>query len=378
MSVINKMLKELDQRQASPPAGSPAVRPLRTGVEPAGKGKEGFWRLLAILMLASVAWIGVIAYQTQVRPVVTTLAFKAAEDASARRAQRPPAPVAVAAIPAVPERGTAPPLVNPDLLKLAPSIETPIPSEPARRPLASPGRPTVSAAAVLPKVAGTSEAGRSPQPSKPLAGPVEDRVNQGKVAKGNRPRTPQEFAEAEFRRGAGLLNEGRVADAKEVFSAALKADRNHESARQALIALLLDQRQIDPARQLLQEGLAINPGNAVFASSLARILIEAREYDGALKVLQGASAAGASSAEYQALAGAAYQRLGNHRQAMEAYQAALRIVPDSGSSWIGLAISLDALDHPREAAEAFRRALAMESLTPDLRAFAETSLSKQK
>ena len=358
MSIINKMLKELDQRQASPSPGGPVVRPTRV-VGTAGKGKEAFWRLLAFLLLASVVWIAIVAYQMQVQPVVTNLAFKAAQDATAHRVAPPPIPVA--AIPAVPEQVTAVPLVNPESLKLAPSIQTPIPPEIARRPRAAPAPANPPAARVLPRQAGTAEAGMA---------------SQGKVEKGDRPRNPQEFAEAEFRRGAGLLNEGRVADAKEAFSAALNADQKHESARQALIALLLDQRQIDQARQLLQDGLAIHPGNAVFATSLARILIESRKYDGALKVLQGASAAGASSAEYQALAGAAYQRLGNHRQATEAYQASLRIFPGSGSSWIGLAISLQALDHPLEAAEAFRRALATETLTPDLRGFAETSLRK--
>src|SRR3989338_3008908 len=109
MSVINKMLKELDQRQASPSLGGPAVRPTRVGVETAGKGKEAFWRLLAFLMLASMVWIVVVAYQSQMRPVVTNLAFKAAEDASVRRV--PPPPATVVAIPAVPERGAALPLV---------------------------------------------------------------------------------------------------------------------------------------------------------------------------------------------------------------------------------------------------------------------------
>ena len=53
-----------------------------------------------------------------------------------------------------------------------------------------------------------------------------------KVEKRDRPRNPQEFAEVEFRRGAGLLNEGRIGDAEQAFSVALNSDRNHESARQ--------------------------------------------------------------------------------------------------------------------------------------------------
>lgn len=364
MSVINKMLKELDQRHASPALGSTAVRPTRVGVETGGKGNETFWRLLAFLMIASMAWVAVVAYQLQVQSVATNLAIKAGEDASARRASPPPVPVV--ASPAVPERGAALPLVNAEALKLAPSIESQIPSEPAPRPPVSHGSKEPGSKIV------------SPQSPKPVAEPAGSKPSFGKVEKGGRPRTPQESAEAEFRRGAVLLNDGRVGDAKEAFWVAVKADQNHEPARQALIALLLDERQIEPARRLLQDGLAINSGNAVFASSLARILIEAKEYDAALKVLQGASAAGSSSAEFQALAGAAYQRLGNHRQAIEAYQAAVRIFPNSGSSWVGLAISLDALDHPLEASEAFRRALATETLTPDLRRFAEASVRKVK
>ena len=374
MSVINKMLKELDQRQAPPPAGGPAVRPMRLGSGLAGKGKEAFWRLLAFLLLAGVVGIVVIASQLQVQPVVTNLAFRAAEDARTRRVP-PPEPVA-AISEAVPARVPASPLANPELLRLAPSIQTPIPPDRApKSPLVlAPERPP--APTKLPKASETPEVGRPTQDAKPPRAPVERQANQG-VEKRDRPRNPQEFAEADFRRGAGLLNEGRTGDAMELFSTALNADRHHESARQALAALLIDQHQIERARRLLQDGLAINPGNAVFASSLARILIEGKDYEGALKALQGASAAGASSAEYRAMSGAAYQRLGNHRAAMEAYQAALRLSPGAGSSWVGLAISLEALDHPLEAAEAYRRALATGTLTADMRGFTETRLQRK-
>lgn len=367
MSVINKMLKELDQRQAPPPAGGPAVRPLRAGSRIAGKGKEAFWRLLAVLLLAGVVWIVIVAFQLQVQPVVTNLALRAADDARTRRV---PPPEPAAAAPAIPGQLPASPLVNPDLLRLAPSIQTPIPAERVPKPpqVLAPEKPP--AASAPPKAAEASEARRA------FRSPLERQATEG-VEKRDRPRNPQEAAEADFRRGAGLLNEGRTGDAMDLFAAALKADRTNEAARQALAALLLDQRQLEAVRRLLQDGLAINPANAVFASSLARILIESKDYEGALKVLGGASAAGASSAEYRALTGAAYQRLGNHRDAMEAYQAALRISPGSGSSWVGLAISLDALDHPLEAAEAYRRAIATGTLAADLRGFAESRIQRR-
>lgn len=378
MSVINKMLQELDQRQAVPAPGGSALRPMRRGVAVGRKGREAFWRLLALLMLAGIVGVAVLVIQLQTQPVVTNLALKAAEDARTRSVQiaAPPpivAPVAPVAgpVPAAPNAETVQAVPNPapGLLRLATSIQTPMPAEREKRP--SEPRTTVTAKATPLASMGTTGAMRSPEANTPRSEPP---AGSAKLEKLDRPRTPHDQAEAEFRRAVALMNEGRIADAQESLAAALRADRTHEAARQALVALLLEQRRIEPARTLLQEGLAVNSGNPVFASSLARILMESKDYDGALRTLQGASAAGASRADFQALVGAVQQRLGRHREAMEAYQAALRLSSASGSSWIGLGISLEALGHRPEAAEAFRRAIATGSLTEDLRRFAETRL----
>ena len=378
MSVINKMLQELDQRQAAPAPGGSALRPMRRGVAAGRKGREAFWRLLALLMLAGIVGVAVLMFQLQTQPVVTNLALKAAEDARTRSVQiAAPQPVVAPLVPiagpvqAVPETLPVPAAPGPasGSLKLAPSIRTPIPPEREGKP--SEPRTATMARAKPPAPIGATGASRSPETTTPRS---ETPANSAKLEKLDRPRTPHDQAEAEFRRAVALLNEGRIADAQDSLAAALRADRTHEAARQALVALLLEQRKIEPARAVLQEGLAVNPGNPVFASSLARILIESKEYDSALRTLQGASTAGASRADFQALVGAVHQRLGRHKEAMEAYQAALRLSSASGSSWIGLGISLEALGHRPEAAEAFRRAIATGSLSGDLRRFADTRL----
>ena len=374
MSVINKMLQELDQRQAASTPGGPAVRPMRGGGGAAKKGREAFWRLMAFLMLACVAWVAVLAFQLQVQPLVTNLAFKAADDARSRPVTPPPAipPAPPASAVPIAEPGPVIPIAPPALFKLAPSIQMPIPAERARKPAG-----TETAATALgprPQSVEASKAAPLREPYKPLAVPADAPRSSGKVEKLERPRTPQDQAEAGFRRAVVLLNEGRNGDAQEALSAAIAIDKDHEAARQALASLLLEQSRIEPARKLLQDGIAINPGNTLFASSLARILVESKEYDRALGVLKGAGASGAASVEFQALVGAIQQRLGRHREAMESYQAAVRLSPSSGSSWMGLGVSLEALGHRPEAAEAFRRAIATGSLTAELHGFAETRL----
>ena len=366
VSVINKMLQELDRRQAVPAPGGPALRPMRGRAVAGSDDKVAFWRVLAFLMLASAAWVAVLVYQLDMPPLVTNLAYKARGDALLRSVPPPPPAVATAVEPSTAIASTAP-----ELFKLAPSIDTPIPAERARQ-LAGTQAPAPARKPAPQPIA----AAKSAEPSRAAIAPADSARPPGRVERLERPRTPQDQAEADFRRAVALLNQGRPGDAQEALSAAIRADRNHEAARQALAALLLEQHNLGAARALLQDGLAINPGNALFASALARILIESKEYEKALEVLQGAGPSGASSADFQALAGAIQQRLGRHRDAMEAYRTALRLSPGSGASWMGLGISLEALEHRPEAAEAFRRAIATGSLSAELRGLAENRLRR--
>jgi MSHA biogenesis protein MshN len=87
--------------------------------------------------------------------------------------------------------------------------------------------------------------------------------------------------------------------------------------------------------------------------------------------LNAAKGSARGNAEYNALLGTVLQRLAKHREAADAYREALRLAPDAGPAWVGLAMSLEALEHRPEAAEAFRRAMATGSLSTDLRVFAE-------
>jgi len=84
MSLINKVLRDLDGRNAGaterPP--SPAVKP----VDGKTHGHEWFWRTVAGLVLIALGWVGWVVYQIQPRPIATELAQQAAERAAKRAA----------------------------------------------------------------------------------------------------------------------------------------------------------------------------------------------------------------------------------------------------------------------------------------------------
>jgi MSHA biogenesis protein MshN len=385
MSVINKMLQDLDRRQALGAGTEPAV--VRAPGAKVG-GHEWFWRILVVLLAAALAWMGWVAVQLMPRkPLATDLAFKAAAEArtkagaitaptAAAPAVPPSAPPAQPAAPAAPTEeaqavpavaAPAAPVEEPkptaaapasDALRLSLKLETPVAPRPAE-----PSKPQAhKPESVQPESAKTESA-------KPKATPAQPRA----AAKGidKRERLASDTAEAHFRRAALLLGHGRISEAEDRLMAALRADASHTGARQAYVALLLEQQRISVAQRLLQEGLAINPEQPALAVALSRIYVGQRDYTQALAVLDRAGSA-TGTAEFQAMRAAVLQRLGRHGEAIEAYQNALRTGAQPATTWIGLGISLEGLGRKDEAAAAYRRALTAGPIAMEAREYAES------
>ena len=68
------------------------------------------------------------------------------------------------------------------------------------------------------------------------------------------------------------------------------------------------------------------------------------------------------------------QRQSRHREAVEQYQAALRLAPQSGVWQMGMGISLQALGRNAEAQDAFRRAKSSNTLSAELQGFVDQRL----
>jgi MSHA biogenesis protein MshN len=239
---------------------------------------------------------------------------------------------------------TVPPVAL-EFLKLAQLIETPIPPQPAAKPKSS-----------------------APHP---VNAPVSLREPPTSLSKRNRPRTADADAESLFREGVAMLNQGRVTEAQQDFSAALKRYPGHEAARQALVSTLIDRAQLDEARRLLEEGLALNPAQAHFAAVLARIHAEQRNYAAAADVLNAYREAGREDADYQLLLGAVLQRLGRHGEAADALRNAVELKKQPAATWVALGVSLEATGKKPEAVEAYRRSLAAAATNQDTRSYAE-------
>ncbi len=238
--------------------------------------------------------------------------------------------------------------------------------------------PTRGAVAPAPAAASAAEsragqatiASRDPQPAA-IALPVQ-------LEKTTPPLAAADRAEAEYRRGIELHERARADDAEAAFIAALQHDGRHAAARRALAVEWIGAGRTGDAERILAEGLALSAQQPQLAVVLARIQAERRDLPGAIETLhsslRGNVATTSDQAEALALMATLQQGAGQHREAVDAFAAALRQTPQNGAWWIGLGISLAAEGRNAGAREAFERARATPTLAPELLLYVEQRL----
>lgn len=181
-------------------------------------------------------------------------------------------------------------------------------------------------------------------------------------------------ADAEFRKAAVLQQQGHVHEALAGYEVALRLSPQHDTARLAYAALLLESKRGGDAERVLQDGLKLRVNHVGFSMALARVQVEQGGLDRALATMQKNLSKADEMADYQSFYAALLQRKGRHKEAVNHYQIATDLVPGNGVWWMGYGISLQEVQRNEDAKVAFKRALATQTLTPELTAFVEQKL----
>lgn len=330
MSVINQVLNDLERRGEAAPlqqaTGAITVRQMQP---------ERHYRLVGIALLVFVLaggwWVG----QRYLAPAPAPVIIK------------PPALVAI------------PPL-SPSVVAQV-SIVEPIAVQYDAEPVSAASRVIVSS-----PVAVHVETTPPPVSVKKSATAVVQSVPVSKVVKQSDPR---QLAEDAFRNANQLARSGQTKEAVDGYRLALSIDSSYVPAREALAAALLGSRQNAAAEQVLQEGLALDQRQVRFAMMSARLQVERDALSEALATLEKSLPYANQLPEYHAFIAALLQRQERHKEAIMHYQIALQRLPDSGVWLMGIGISLQALGRKGDAQDAYGRALATNSLSPELYAF---------
>lgn len=373
MSVINKMLQEIEERhdetaQKHMPNVVRAVPLPGAGIDLKRIG-------IVIALLLGVVLVG-LAFWQQVVSVKTPAA---------------PAPVAAAPAPAPPPASLAPTPITAPAASTAPVVEPAAPAEVATEPQL---QAATDLSTVVPAHAPAAVVKPAPKavPEKPLlrardeaastGGEVPVKTKPEPSAKpasektgGIKQMSPAQRTDYRYREALSLVSQGRQGEAQVALEAVLQLDPRHLGARQVLLALHVEAKHYAAAEQLLRDGLKLNLVPATYAMTLARLQVEQGDQAGALATLEQHASQAAGNADYAGFHGAMLQRANRHGEAIPQFQNALKLRPSQANWWLGLGISLQAEKRNVEAAQAYQRAKSS-NLSPELQALVEQRLQQ--
>ncbi len=332
MSLINQMLRDLDQRQGmAGPADLP--KPVSPAGDPARRR-----RWIILLSLSALAMAVLISLPDKRTPqAVPNL----------------PVPLVVApeALPEPQSQPGSPP--EPGPLPAAEGV-----------PSAAPVRTIEPVAPVTAAVAPRDSGGERPalRPSTRLSAPQPSRAS-------------EPGPEPAYREALQHMHQGRVREAIDGLRILAAQTPGFAPAWQVLVRLLLEQQRPDEAIRALREVVESSPGQRLAILQLARLQAEFQSDAAALATLRAHAGGAETDAEYHGLLAALLHGQGQAEAASAAYRQALALRPEEGRWWAGLGMALESIGRPPD--EAWQRALRAANLPPDLRAHIERRLRER-
>ncbi len=374
MSVINRMLQELEQRHDETQEGMPGVVRAVPARLPAASYRAGLWGGAIIglaLLVVILGWRAAVSWKAhKASPAAVTAPAPIIPAVPVPRPHLKPSVTLERASAAVGNSVAAPMPVPPEPLAAPaakPYREAPLAKPPKTAPEKSP--PALPAPAMAESSAPgsvTPEAVIKTRPTSTEA-PVSNNVKQVSVA---------QRSDFHYREALSFITQGRMQEAQEALEAALRIDPKNLDARQVLLSLLVDEKRYPQAEQLLRTGLQLNLAPAAQAAALARVQLERGDQAAALATLEQYAPQAGKDSEYHGFYAALLQRAGRHAEAIQQFQAALKIQPHQATWLMGLGISLQAEKRNTEAAQAYSQAYAANTLAPDLQAFVAQRLQQ--
>jgi MSHA biogenesis protein MshN len=282
VSLINQMLRDLDERQAS-------------ALERNGLATQ----VRALPRETHFPWASVlpIAFGVTIAAAGIWLAHDAASPAAAPATSAAPLPIA-------PPQAAA---------MAMPVLVVPMPAETVEAVPESTAAPVAESLQLDYRISQPPRPADAPAAAMPTPATAPTQIDKRPLA------PPANTAEGEYRRALAAYRQGRPNEAAEGFQNVLRLDARHVSARQALLSLLLEQRRWPEAQAAAAEGLALVPAQPGWAMILARLQVEQGQLAEAEQTMATHAAHGARSPDYQAFHGLLLEKLQRPQEARAAF-----------------------------------------------------------
>lgn len=388
MSVINKMLQDLDKRQQGHQLSNITPQQMHY-VGRSGQSKKGLLISVASLLLGALS---VYAFQTINQQELTSETPSAGvnqetyvEAIAPNHDLSQDAKTAVQAN-LVPQSEPEPEL-EPELeLEPEPQLE-PQPQSVATTELASTDTVPVPDAAAQVLETDTElgletetpshfvdEKTLTPEPTPdPIAEPVK---STGQMAVTEVRLTPTQLAQKQLTMATDAEKQGNWSKAIEHYGKALNLDPSLPEARKQLAALYYGQGQLHNAAQVLQQGWLLYPQEFELALLLARVQQAMGNTDLALTSLANIPDSHVLARQKWLAQSDLAQKQGQFALAEQAYRQLLQQEPQQAKWWMGLGYALDSQQQFVQASQAYRSALSHPGLSTQASAFIEQRLNQ--
>ncbi|MFT5675436.1 MAG: MSHA biogenesis protein MshN [Paraglaciecola sp.] len=383
MSVVNKMLQDLEARKATPDAAS-------ADYLPPSKSSNRVWYVLLVLLVISLA-----AYLWFMRPHWTQDSLDSLKqlDPNIQQSQvntqskRPDTESQLSAGKKLSGEATT----NEVDVALTSKIEETLAHEKNAREssvtsvdtpieaseMLSATEPKTLNVVQIARAQGSAELSKNEAPSK--SAKVAKNVVKNELKIAAQPETRFSISDsAEKDRAAGAkqsvisaLSDGDNQLAIKRLEELLRVQPDNIEASKKLAALLFAQKRNNEAKYVLQQGIKNHPLRSDLRLMLARLYMQEKDNDAAIKLLNEVQADAVNQSEFLAYRAALLQQNGYYEQAKGDYLQLIAADAVNAKWWLGLAITQDRLGQSTEALVAYRTAYNKAQLSPSVVKFVE-------
>lgn len=376
MSVINKMLKDLEQRDQEQGADFDP-----SGAVYQAKEKSKLPLLLVAMLVVIIGLAGVVTWllMGQNKVEVTGIELVSETQNTLEPAQQSdPTPVTEVQTPAPEEQ--------PKVLNQSPVLAAVTTVEPSSNTQAAPEQEPVNTTqqAMLNEEATQvteqeledenffedefDSVVETPEPKQEVEQP------QFKIEKSASNLTREQRIEKLMTKAQESFDKGYISDAISQLEEVLGSADNHVEARNLLAVAWYGRGELQQAVNILNDGLSRYPNTEKWRLTAAEIFFKENEQQGAFTYLE-ADLVDASP-EYYSMQGTLARQLKRFDKAEVAYANLTRIEPEKGNWWLGYAIALDSQNKSQLAKQSYQQAVNKAGISPSSIKFAKQRIAK--
>lgn len=173
-----------------------------------------------------------------------------------------------------------------------------------------------------------------------------------------------------------LYNTNQINAAFTVLSRYLETNRDAHQTRETYAKLLMSQGALSEASAVIDDGLMIAPNRSGYKKMKARLLMADNQYAQAATLLINRAPVLAEDMEYHDMLATAQLAGRDYSNALATYTNLIRYNQNEGKWWYGIAVAYDGLNQPNSALQAYTQALQTPNLSGSLRQRSQRRISE--